>query len=249
MRNKTFESMGTVISLSFDEDISDSALQTILDGVYAIFHEYDELFSTYKETSLISKINNGTKEPLEISDDALAVFALAEEYRQKTNGYFDLISPTGKTDPSGIVKAYALERAGRFIDNQGYGQWCLNAGGDIVSSASKAGWNAGIVDPSRPGEILSVVSLESSFRALATSGFSERGEHIWNPMGDYVSDALQVSVVGNDIIFADVMATALIAAGSGYLEWIENEPDAEALIIRRDGTVVVTSGYLNLVAN
>lgn len=241
--------MGTVISLSVDEEISDSALQNTLAGVYAIFDEYDELFSTYKELSLISRINSGSKEPLEISDDALYIFDLAESYRQKTEGYFDIITPEGKTDPSGIVKAYALNKASEFLAGQGYGQWCLNAGGDIVTSSWGEGWGAGIVNPFDTKELISDIVLTYPFTALATSGFSERGQHIWNPHGGQASDALQVSVVSKDIIFADVMATALLAAGSGFLDWVESYPDSEALIILRNGNFVVTTGYLGLVAD
>lgn len=248
MRNQTFNTMGTVVSISYRSDLSLPEASYHTGKISEIFTSYDEEFSTYKPESMVSRINAAAAEPIEFSDAAFEVFNLAEKFRLTTEGYFDIITPEGKTDPSGVVKAYALQKAGEYLTKNAVEDWCINAGGDILANSQGAPWIAGISNPSKKDELLSTVSLSFPMKSLATSGFSERGMHIWTPVGTEHSDIVQASVISDDIIFADVMATALIARGSQGLSWVEEYPTAEALLVQRDGSYLVTAGYLDLVA-
>lgn len=245
MLNKTFESMGTVVSVSYYEGISQEEASNLTKEVFLIFDRFDREFSTYREDSFISRINAKLNEPLDISDEAIQIFELAEQYRLLTDGYFDIITPEGMTDPSGIVKAFAIKEAGLHLDSCGVTDWCINAGGDILIS-NTAGLHAGIVNPFSRKELISDVVLNAPLLSLATSGFSERGNHIWNPK-ESTSDVIQASVISDDIVFSDIMATAIIACGTSSLQWIEAKANAEALLIKKDGSFLVTGGYLALV--
>ena len=219
MLNRIFDSMGTVVSVSYDETTSSNEATNLTKTVFDIFDRFDHEFSTYREDSFISRINAKLSEPVDISDEAISVFEVAEQYRVSTDGHFDIINPEGSTDPSGIVKAYAIKEAGHYLDSMGVTGWGLNAGGDILISAVGNEFHSGIVNPSNKQELISDVMLGSPFVSLATSGYSERGNHIWNPRG-VSSDVIQASVISDDIIFSDVMATVLIAGGISALQWL-----------------------------
>lgn len=239
--------MGTVVSVSYGNEVSPDTMEGTTKKLFDIFDRYDKEFSTYRPDSMVSQVNAGLKEPLAITDEALDIFTLAETYREMTDGYFDIIDPSGRTDPSGIVKSYAIREAGKHLEKTDIDNWCLNAGGDILTSGAY-GWRAGITDPNRRGALVSDILLQGEFRSLATSGFLERGFHIWNTKENLNSDVMQASVTSADIIFSDVMATALVSAGSKGLSWVETKERAEALLIMRDGSFRVTDGYLSLVS-
>src|SRR4029078_6334683 len=90
----------------------------IFKKVFDYFNYIDEKFSTYKPGSEISQINRGEKDGDEYSDDAKTVFALAQETKKQTHGYFD-ISRNGKIDPSGLVKGWAILNAAKILEKEG----------------------------------------------------------------------------------------------------------------------------------
>jgi thiamine biosynthesis lipoprotein len=85
-----------------------------------------------------------------------------------------------------------------------------------------------IVEPQVFGAGLSI-----SNGAVATSGSYERGTHIINPKTKKpATELLSVTVTGPDIIWADVLATAIFAMGKNKgTEFIKSQPNYEVLII------------------
>ncbi len=75
-----------------------------LKKVFDYFTEVDARFSTYKPDSEISKINRGELKEGEYSDEMKEVFALSEQTKKDTNGYFSITRPDRLVDPSGTVK-------------------------------------------------------------------------------------------------------------------------------------------------
>ena len=47
------------------------------------------------------------------------VLVLAEETRERTNGYFN-VRHNGRFDPSGLVKGWAIWRAAQILDHDGF---------------------------------------------------------------------------------------------------------------------------------
>lgn len=239
--------MGTVVSLSIkDNFLTQSRMDSLFTGVRSLFTRLDNMFSTYRVGSDISLFNEGLKSKKDMPAEFHWVIAESEKYRHQTDGYFDIMNPASKMDPSGIVKAYAIEQAGTHLEESGAGNWLINAGGDILTSGTR--WHTGIADPDNPGSLLSDVVLSDGYKALATSGYSERGHHIWNPMeAKTTSELIQVTVISGSIVESDVYATAIMAAGQEGMKWIEGLNDAEAMALTQDGQLLATKGYLALV--
>lgn len=247
MLSRTFETMGTVVSLSVKDDfLTQSGMDCLATGVRSVFTRLDNMFSTYRADSGISLFNAGLKGKKDMPAEFHWVIAESEKYRHQTDGYFDIMNPAGRMDPSGIVKAYAIEQAGEYLEESGVESWLINAGGDILASGTQ--WHTGIADPDNTGSLLSDVVLSDKYKALATSGYSERGYHIWNPMeATTTSGLIQVTVISGSIVESDVYATAIMAAGQEGMTWIEGLDDAEAMALTQDGQLLATKGYLALV--
>ena len=83
------------------------------------------------------------------------------------------------------------------------------------------------------------VTLFGSHRALATSGFSERGGHLWlrdEPERHFD----QVTVFAQEIILADVLSTAILAAPASELDELTDGHPVDVLAVFPDGGLVAT---------
>jgi FAD:protein FMN transferase len=224
-----FETMGTVVSLEPPLRVPQ---------VETIFADYDERFSLFRPTSELSQVRNG--KPLHESSEQLRdAYALALDWRDKTGGAFTPHRPDGVIDLSGIVKALAMDAAGRVLRDKR--NWLLNAGGDVL--ASGPGATVGITNPRDRLGLLTSVMLVDGRRAVATSGIAERGDHIWGR-----DTFAQVTVVADDIITADVLATAIMAGGWDTLNLATGGWDVDVLAIDRAGNLAATPGMRTLVA-
>lgn len=224
-----FETMGTVVSLDPPLDVPQ---------VEGIFAEYDSRFSLYRPASELSQVRDG--KPLHESSEQLRdAYALALDWRQRTGGAFTPHRPDGVIDLSGIVKALAMDAAGHVLRDEP--NWLLNAGGDVL--ASGPGATVGIADPFDRFGLLTSVTLVESRRAVATSGIAERGDHIWGR-----DTFAQVTVVADDIITADVLATAIMAGGWDTLNLATDRWDVDVLAIDRAGNLAASPGMRTLVA-
>jgi thiamine biosynthesis lipoprotein len=159
--------MGMPITL---EVVDASATGEIFDRVYAYFEYIDDTFSTYKDASEISLINAGKLTLAQSSDEMQTVFALAEQTRLETNGYFD-ITRGGFYDPSGIVKGWAIANAAEIVRQQGFENFYIDAGGDIQAVGKNScgqNWRVGLRNPFNTREIVKVLSVSDC--GVATSG-------------------------------------------------------------------------------
>ncbi len=228
------------------EIVDSSADNKTIEEIFSYFSYIDEKFSTYKEESEISKINRGEISQSEWSDDMKTVFALSEKTKKETNGYFDIMTPGGNYDPSGLVKGWAIYKAAEILERRGIGNFYINAGGDIqVKGKNSSGkyWKVGIKNPFSPGEIIKIVELKNE--AIATSGTYERGEHIYNPLSpdESINDIVSLSVVASDIYEADRFATAAFAMGRRGIDFIEKLPGLEGYMVDKNGLATMTSGF------
>lgn len=219
---------------------------TLLESVFAYFKEVDERFSTYKENSEISKINRGELQEGEYSPHMREVFALAEKTKQETNGFFDIKTPVGLLDPSGIVKGWAIQNAAELLKEREVQNFCIEAGGDIQTSGKNeegGEWSVGIRNPFNPSEIIKV--LYPKGRGVATSGSYARGAHIYNPHNKEASPSYwaSITVLGPNVLEADRFATAAFAMGQEGAAFIEQLPGFEAYAIDQNGIATITGGF------
>lgn len=236
--------MGVPIIINIRDE---EAKQEFFDEVFNYFIYVDEKFSTYKETSEITAINNRKINLEDVSDDMKLVFKLSEETKKITNGYFDIINHDGKYDPSGIVKGWSIFNAGNILKNLGVKNFTVEAGGDIeISGKNPEGklWCIGIQNPfSKKREIIKKVYLTD--KGMATSGTYVRGQHIYNPFNKNVTlnEVISLTVIGPNIYEADRMATSAFAMGKDGIKFIEQLNGFEAYVVDNNGTATMTSGF------
>jgi thiamine biosynthesis lipoprotein len=234
--------MGTVASLTFE---ASGPGQAELRLVHHIFDRYDATYSLYKPESELSRVAAGQLALAEASSELRDVYATALEWRAATHGEFTPHRPDGVIDLSGIVKAIAMEQAGMGLARSGAANWCLNVGGDVLVSGLDDGhdpWSVGIVDPADRSTLLTAATLRGPRRACATSGSAERGDHIWT-VGAAPTVFLQATVLADDIVTADVLATAIIAGGPVALDQICSTWDIDAMTIDRRGDIRMTPDF------
>ena len=246
MARHVFETMGTVASLSVEW--MPAALLTRIEGIFA---RADQRFSLYRPDSELSRIATGSLALVDASTELLDCYAEAIEWRNATNGAFSPNRPDGVIDLNGIVKAVAMREAGDALAAGGCNSWSLGVGGDIlvaepVGSTANTGstpWGTGIVDPFDRGSLQCSVVLRGSRRAIATSGSAERGDHIWLGGGRTSAEFVQVSVVADDIVTADVLATAIISGGRESLDDSCARFSIDVLAIDASGEMLATPGF------
>lgn len=239
--------MGTVFS--FDVRGGDpAAVRTALADAVAALHRADEVFSTYRDDSQITRLARGELTVGQCDPEVAEVLELAAEAERVSDGWFST-SYAGRLDPTGIVKGWAAERAARRLAAAGAGGVSVNGGGDVQllgAPGPHRPWRIGVSDPLRPGRLAAVISAAGTEElAVATSGTAERGTHIVDPRTgrSAVTDLLAVTVVAPRLTWADCWATAAFAMGSRQaLAWLEHLPDVEALLITAGDEVRCTGG-------
>jgi len=237
-----FETMGTMVSIEFAVD---GIPERVLDAVHTVFDHFDSTYSLYKPHSELSRIAAGTIAMVDASEEVRDTYATALAWRAATSGGFSPHRPDGVIDLSGVVKALAMQDAAEALREAGALNWCLNVGGDILVSGcdrDSEPWSIGIVDPDQRDALLCSAPLRGSRRACATSGSAERGDHIWT-VGADPSSFRQATVIADDIVTADVLATAIIAGGPSALDQICATWDVDVMTVDREGDLRMTPGF------
>lgn len=224
MRTAVEHVMGTAVSLAAPDDTDPALFAEAADAAFAHLRRIDEIFSTYKPDSPVSRIRDGrlplTALPAHPDGDLIReVLALCAQLHRDSRGAFDAwnVGDPPAFDPSGAVKGWAAEHAARLLAAHGLTRHALGAGGDVRVSGGTgpaagppAPWRVGVTDPHRHGRTLLVVERVDG--AVATSGTAERGLHVYDPRTHRPATALaQVTVTGPDLALADGYATAALA--------------------------------------
>lgn len=234
--------MGMPITI---EIIDKEASMGDIDNVFDYFTYVDEKFSTYKNSSEITKINKRKLPEKNFSADMKEVLALCEKTKKETGGYFD-INQDGILDPSGLVKGWAIQNAINLIAQKGFENYYVDAGGDIqVRGRNYLGdnWTVGIRNPFNRNEIVKVLSIEEE--GVATSGTYIRGLHIYDPFkkNKKITEIVSLTVIGPNIFEADRFATAAFAMGKAGISFLEKLKGFEGYMVDKKGVATFTSGF------
>ncbi|RKR75374.1 FAD:protein FMN transferase [Frondihabitans australicus] len=233
-----FATMGTTVSIRF---ANGGPERQALERVEQVFASFDREFSLYDPMSPLSAVARGELTLAESGDRVLDAYATAIDWRNATAGAFTPHRPDGVVDLSGVVKALAIAEAGVELDRLS-GSWLLNVGGDVLARGSTAKgqpWRVGIVDPEHRDRLAGVAELTGARRALATSGVAERGEHVWRHGDDSL---VQVTIAADDIVTADVLATAILSGGLSELDRLTAAHAVDVLVFDREGEARATPG-------
>ena len=211
--------------------------------VFDFFTRVDKEYSPFIATSIVSRINDGTVDESEYSEELRDILAIAEQTKRETEGYFD-VWHRGTFDPSGIVKGWAIAEAAKVFATH-TDDFYIEAGGDIQVSGindKDEPWQIGIRNPFDRHQNIKVVSLKN--QAIATSGSAIRGQHIYDPVKDKLLNGMvSISVIAPSIIDADRMATAAFAMGPEGIYFLEQLSGYEACAVMHDKTTVITTGW------
>ncbi len=240
--------MGMPITLALrGRHTSDAVARRVWIEVAASLVSADEIFSTYSETSAISRLNAGSLALRDCPADVYEVLDLGRQAEESTGGYFSFrrTDADGRDflDPLGLVKGWAVERAARIVDDLPNTSYCLSAGGDMIchtTGSHSAGWEIGIEDPHDPDRIFAVVPLRRA--SIATSGSAHRGAHIIDPHTGLSPDGpASVSVIGPSLLWADVYATAACAKGKGAVPFLETRAGYVGFVVHPGGTATTVA--------
>jgi thiamine biosynthesis lipoprotein len=236
----SFPTMGTTASLAV-AGLGRSPEAAVRD----VFDAYEARFSRYRPDSELSAVVAGR---IRLEDASAAIrdtYATAMSWRARTGGAFTPNRPDGTIDLDGIVKALAIAAAADALDAARPAWWTLAVGGDVLVSAGvpERAATVGVVDPADRTTLLTAIRLAGSRRAVATSGSAERGDHIWLADRGGGAEFVQATVVADDIVTADVLATAIVSGGRSALDEICDRWDVDVVTVDAAGELRATPGF------
>jgi FAD:protein FMN transferase len=209
----------------------------------------DEIFSTYRAESQVSRLRRGELPLRDAHPWVRDVIALCRQARERTGGWFesDLPDETGERrfDPTGLVKGWAIERVTRDLSTALPDHDVLvNAGGDLAVRCRRTDaddWRVGIENPADRSRLLATVPLRTG--GVATSGAAARGAHVIDPhSGQRIARAGSVTVIGPDLMWADVYATAGFAMGAAAPAFLAGLDDHLSFVVHPDGRSETITG-------
>jgi thiamine biosynthesis lipoprotein len=157
-------------------------------------------------------------------------------------------------DLGAIAKGYAADRAAAILRDRAASRAIIDLGGNIFALGERSGgetWRIGVQDPLKErGDHLGVLRIKD--KSVVTSGvyeryFEEGGRryhHILSTADGYPvrNGLLSVTIIADRSIDADALSTAAFALGlEKGLALVESQPHAEAVFVREDRTVILSS--------
>jgi thiamine biosynthesis lipoprotein len=235
--------MGTMISLYAP---AGGASAEAADEAFAWLHEIDRRFSPFRADSEVSRLTRGEISTADVSADLIEVLEIAEIVEVLSDGAFDIRGHRGDgaPDPTGVVKGWAVDRAGDILSAGGVERFSLGAGGDVLVHGGRAAgvsWRIGVAHPDYGDAV--ALTLEADDLAVATSGTTERGRHIVDGRTGVAADELlTLTVAGPSLARADAYATAAFAMGQLGVRWVDSLPGYSAAGITHYGRLITTRG-------
>lgn len=233
--------MGTVVSfVVLPGGPGRRAARVALEAACGELHRIDEVFSTWKPASPMSRLRRGELGVGEAPEEIGAVLEACRVAKEASGGRFDPWALPGGVDPTGYVKGWAAGRARDVLAASGAAAGLVNAGGDIATFGTPepgTPWRVGIRHPWRNEALACVIEVDGS---VATSGRYERGEHLVRPGAEEppTGAVASATVVGPDPGLSDAWATALAVGELDEGSWIAGQPGYGAYLIGADGSEV-----------
>ena len=212
------EVWGTVVFIDVTSEVD---IKPTITQVKQYVQKVDEVFSTYKENSIISQLRRNEIAIEQCPPEVIEVWNLCAFVKELTEGAFDPWAVVGGFDPSGLVKGWAADKCAEILLAAGAEHIQVNAAGDLALRGGftpERPWSIGVVNPDNRLEILQTFEIQNG--AIATSGTYERGAHINDPhTGMIAIGAKSATVIGPSGAITDALATALMVAGRDGAVW------------------------------
>ncbi len=149
---------------------------------------------------------------------------------------------------SALAKGYAVDQIAELLSNMGYTDYIVEIGGEIKAKGNRGekekGWNIGVAEPNtETAKNAFVVTLKNY--AVATSGDyrnffyynDKRYSHTISPKDGYPVEhnLASVTVFDDSCMYADALATAIMAMGEKKGLTFANNNNLAAILFVRDG--------------
>ena len=226
-----FPVWGTIVDVDIaSHDVSQYDLNAAMQKVKDFCHGVDEDFSTYIDSSWITRLRRGTVDIAQCPASVQEVWKLCLQAKYLSDDAFDPWAVDGGFDPSGLVKGWAADICADLLVGAGAQHVQVNAAGDLAlrggyfdtNDATVKPWKIGVVNPDNKQEVLQVFEIMDG--AIATSGTYERGAHITDPYTGMIAiGAKSATVVGAQGWLCDALATGLMVAGQDAAKWFGQE--------------------------
>ena len=196
--------------------------------------------------------------------ERLAALPLVDDEQLLLGADNTVTLPAGmQIDLGGIAKGYIADQVATLVRGRCSGAM-LNFGGNVYAVGTKpdgSAYRVGVQDPDDPNSSNPVGIVSVVDRSVVTSGIYERGftidgvryHHILSPWTGLPSDSdlASATIIAESSMDADALATACIVLGSEKALALTQENGYPALMILRDGTVLMNDlmtqwGYTSL---
>ena len=201
-------------------------------------------------------IRNGGHYPAEGElSRALGLLGMDDLVLDEAKGTAYLMRPGMRVDLGALAKGYIADKVKALLLDRGVESGVIDLGRNILLIGEKPGevpFSIGIQSPTDAGKLLRVLSLRD--RSLVTSGTYERYferdgvryHHVLDPFTGFPADRglLAVTVLSSSSLWGDGLSTACLLLGvEGGMALIDSLPEAEALFVLTDGTVLTPAGF------
>jgi len=164
-------------------------------------------------------------------------------------GFLQKKESTVTLDLASIAKGYAVDQVSDLLRASGMENFLVEIGGEVLAAGYRKDgkpWQVGINQPSTSASTMDVYqAVPLHNRAMATSGdyrnyFESDGKrfsHIIDPRTGYPvnNDVVSVSIVADNCLFADGLATAIMVMGPEHgMALIRSLKDVEGFVIVRE---------------
>lgn len=187
-----FPAMHTRIDAIFVSQQSEDFLLDVVGWMMSLIRHLEQMGDCFNPDSELSVLNGGRIGQESLSRELRSILVQCEGWRQTTGGLFD-VTVEGRTNLSGYLKGYALDRLKQLLEEQGVKNALLNMGNSSIMAMGECaegnGWR--VVNPETGQGIV----LHDE--CLTTSGNDSPGRrHIIDPQtGQYVEGKSLVSVI------------------------------------------------------
>lgn len=197
-------------------------------------------------------------------EERIAALPLVDDEKLTLGENNTVTLPAGmQIDLGGIAKGYIADQVAALVRGRCSGAM-LNFGGNVYAVGTKpdgSAYRVGVQDPDNPNSSNSIGVVSVTDCSVVTSGTYERGftidgvryHHILSPWTGLPSDSdlASATIIAESSMDADALATACIVLGSEKTLQLTQENGYPALMILRDGTVMMNDlmkqwGYTSL---
>jgi thiamine biosynthesis lipoprotein len=241
--------MGLPVSVDIrGDDAQNPRVEAAVRSGLAWLHEVDARFSPFRSDSEACRFDRGELGPEQLSTELLEVLELSTRFEIRTGGAFRARLSGRGLDLCGIVKGWAVQRFADRLREAGATNFCVNAGGDVVTAGEPEPgrrWRVGIRHPLRADRMCATLAVGAT--AIATSGDYERGPHIVDGRtGRPAHGLLSVTIVASSLTIADATATAAFALGRAGAAWAQEQAGCLVFAVADDGRVHRSAGLDDL---